>query len=85
MTCPKAPNGSHHWDLPHGLIVKGTCRFCGEVKDFDGSKRAERVQYVRRGYWDIAGETYEMNEALEMARESGGDHIHTYNQQGGRY
>ena len=38
--CPKNPSGSaHHWllDGPHGAVVHGQCRHCGEERDFDNS------------------------------------------------
>lgn len=38
--CPKNPSGSaHHWllDGPHGAVVHGQCRHCGEERDFNNS------------------------------------------------
>jgi hypothetical protein len=38
--CPKAKDGStHHWviDPPNGPVSTGTCKKCGEQKDFKNS------------------------------------------------
>ena len=38
--CTKNPTGqAHYWDLdsPHGAVVHGVCRHCGEERDFDNS------------------------------------------------
>jgi hypothetical protein len=36
--CPESPTGAHHWLLESKLrYPKGTCKYCGETREFIGS------------------------------------------------
>jgi len=36
--CKQSPTGAHHWDIDG---TNGTCRYCGEVRQFDGLKESK--------------------------------------------